>query len=332
MAEAGHEIYVAFLAPGREAPELSGVVPFRLAAFGNHDPFLAQRIYALIRRTKPEIVQTWIPMMDIVAGVLSSIIRPAWICREPTSGCAYEDYSWKIRIRRSLVKRKAAAVIANSNVGRLYWLEHGLSDEKLFVVRNAIPIEQFAKIPPASVGNNDQELILYAGRLTASKNVDALIRAMAKVRQFRNAILLIAGEGPNEEKLEKLAVKLGLCNSVLFLGYLEGRVLWSYMKAAKIFASLSTYEGNPNCVIEAVACHLPLVVSDIPAHREFLNQESAILVPPNSEEDIVAGLLRALENGADSLGRAARAWDSIAGHSPARTAAQYLEIYERVLS
>ncbi len=54
--------------------------------------------------------------------------------------------------------------------------------------------------------------------------------------------------------------------------------VWALMKKASVFVSLSAYEGCPNTVMEAMACGCPIIVSDIPEHREILDEQSALFV------------------------------------------------------
>ena len=63
------------------------------------------------------------------------------------------------------------------------------------------------------------------------------------------------------------------------------------MKSADLFINFSDFEGMPNTVMEAMACGCPLLVSDIPAHREFLNEQSALIVDPRDGDAVAQALL-----------------------------------------
>jgi glycosyltransferase involved in cell wall biosynthesis len=68
------------------------------------------------------------------------------------------------------------------------------------------------------------------------------------------------------------------------------------MKKASLFISLSKFEGSPNAVMEAMACGCPLVLSDIPGHREILNDKSALFVDPSNIRLTANAILKVLNN------------------------------------
>ena len=69
LARMGHNVHVAYSNEGPEKPELPGVVLHRLKSLSNYDPYLLWQLIRLIRHIKPDIIQTWIPQMDILGGI-----------------------------------------------------------------------------------------------------------------------------------------------------------------------------------------------------------------------------------------------------------------------
>ena len=149
---------------------------------------------------------------------------------------------------------------------------------------------------PAGLENPEAPIVLYVGRLTsdgsATKNLKAFLETLAYVRQEQSVVGVLCGEGPQRSELEVLRHKLGLDEDVHFTGYLPAASVWALMKKASVFVSLSAYEGCPNTVMEAMACGCPLVLSDIPAHREILDETCALFVDPSNIQqtaDVITG-------------------------------------------
>ena len=139
-------------------------------------------------------------------------------------------------------------------------------------------------------------IVLCVGRLEAYKGPKALLEALVYVKRQQNVLGVLCGEGSERSKLEKLSCELGLDDSVRFTGYLSAASIWGLMKKASVFVSLSAYEGCPNTVMEAMACGCPLVLSDIPAHREILNEKCAMFVDPSNIQQMGDIILQSLYN------------------------------------
>jgi glycosyltransferase involved in cell wall biosynthesis len=173
--------------------------------------------------------------------------------------------------------------------------------------------------------------LIYAGRLTSSKNVDLVIEALAQIKHHERIFLLIAGEGPEKANLMAMVKRFGLSKTVTFAGLLPSRELWAQMKAADAFVSLSSYEGMPNCVCEAVACGLPVILSDIPAHRNLLADDAAFLVSVNSIGEVKDQILHVLRDSRDAGLRAVRALQRLQDFTTESVAAKYVNVYEEIL-
>jgi glycosyltransferase involved in cell wall biosynthesis len=121
-------------------------------------------------------------------------------------------------------------------------------------------------------------LWLAAGRLEAVKDYSTLLEAMAGMPQ--EADLLVLGSGPMGNELRQLAERLGVALHVRFLGFDPKVVRW--MNAADGFVLASRYEGLPMVLLEAGACGLPAVATDVAGTREVIvHDRTGLLARPH---------------------------------------------------
>ena len=126
------------------------------------------------------------------------------------------------------------------------------------------------------LGLTGEFLWLAVGRLEAVKDYPTLLNAFAGVPQAGR--LLIAGAGPLQSELVELAARLGLDGRVRFLGFDPQVKRW--MQAADGFVLTSRYEGLPMVLLEAGACGLPVVATDVAGTREVVvSGETGWLTP-----------------------------------------------------
>lgn len=305
LAARGHEVHVASARGGANLArmEAAGVEWHHLGGTSHRDPLIFQRLLRLLKRLRPDVVQTILTPMDILGGTAALMTGTRWVLRESSSAPLYAS-GWRHRLRLSLA-RMADAVVSNSAGGDAYWRK-AAGAPPLHVIPNAIPFEEMAAAGTRPTGfDDDTKVVLYAGRMDAGKNAEGVIAALARVADEVPFVAVMCGDGPTRPRLERLARELGIAHRVVFKGYVDD--LWDLMRRADAFVSLSRFEGCPNVVLEAMACGCPLVVSDIPAHRELLDESSARFADPDDTAKAAAEIRATLLFGGEARARAARA-------------------------
>lgn len=153
------------------------------------------------------------------------------------------------------------------------------------------------KEPLAHAWFTDKQIpvILGIGRLSPQKNFELLINAFAKVHEKRQVRLMILGEGPEREPLEKLVKALGLAEDIALPGVVSNP--YQYLTNADLFVLSSSYEGLPTVLVEAMACGCPVVSTDCPSGpREILDGgRYGRLVPVGDIQSLADAMLRSLD-------------------------------------
>jgi glycosyltransferase involved in cell wall biosynthesis len=290
LTRLGWDVHVALLSggPNLERLRASGATIHELGAGGNYDPRILFQLVGTIAMVQPDLVQVWVLQMQVLGAIAARLRRVPWVLAERSTEPAYPP-TVKHRLRAWLAA-DAAAVVSNSAGGDRYWQERLDSRVRRYIIPNAVPLTEIDRTPaagPERTGcSSGTKLVLFAGRLTAEKDPETLVQALVPALARPDVVAVIAGDGPLRERLSGLVHRLRLGDRVRLAGFVDD--IWAWMKRADVFVSPALFEGHPNAVLEAMACRCPLVVSDIPPHREFLDASSARLVPPGN-----AGLLGA---------------------------------------
>jgi glycosyltransferase involved in cell wall biosynthesis len=172
-------------------------------------------------------------------------------------------------------------------------------------------------------------LILTVGRLAPQKGHRYLLRAMGDVvHESPAAQLLVAGEGYLDTELRAIADPLG--DHVRFLGL--RRDVPALLTRADVFVFPSLWEGVGNALREAMLLAVPIVATDIPAHREYVrNGVDGLLVPPADAEELANAILRLLRDPDDAAAVGKRAAESAARFDIRITTRQLEAVYDEVL-
>lgn len=196
-------------------------------------------------------------------------------------------------------------------------------------------IDASGMFTPPQAADANRSGLLFVGRLVQSKGVDRLIAAMpAILAQQAQAILTIAGDGPELSRLQSMAAALQLGDRVRFLGAVPNPELPQLYRRAAVFVSPSLSEGFGLTLAEALACECAVVASDLPAVREIVRDgETGMLVPAGDTAKMADAVLALLAAPAQrqKLGRAGR--DSVCRRFDWQvTAAEYASLLHRLTS
>ena len=154
------------------------------------------------------------------------------------------------------------------------------------------PLKESLGIP------DNHKVILSVGHLIPRKGHEYLIRATSRIlKRDKTCSLVIVGEGPMQDRLQRLIRELGVSNNVRLSGAVADKMLPSYYAMADIFAMPSTSEGHCVAILEAMASGRPIVASEIPANAESVVQDkNGFLVPAKSSEALADSILTLLND------------------------------------
>lgn len=283
------------------------------------DPLTWVRLRRVLKQQRPDIVQSFLFSAN-------SYVRLPGICPPNAQVVVSErcvdswKSGWQLATDRRMSKKMAAMTVNSESVGQFYRETVGISEDRIHVIPNAVCFQQ----QPAdtsetedSVSDTDlkkwfrlpanSRLVAFVGRLAQQKCLHDLIWAFQLLRQTLDDVyLVIAGEGPERDRLADLASRFGCRDKVIFTGHWPNSE--SLLKQVDVFCLPSSFEGMSNSLMEAMLAKVPVAVSDIPANLGLVQHETTGLVFPEGDgPEMAKALLRLLTDRelADSMAEAA---------------------------
>ena len=132
-----------------------------------------------------------------------------------------------------------------------------------------------------------QPMLLFVGRVAHEKNIDFLLHMHVElIKKHPDALLVITGEGPAEEHINTMAIKLGIKNKIKMIGYLDrNHELLTCYKAADIFVFASKSETQGLVLLEAMAQGTPVVALAELGTKSVLIEEEGVLIAKDDIKD-----------------------------------------------
>lgn len=174
---------------------------------------------------------------------------------------------------------------------RLLWMPNPVD------VRDFAPCEQEQRVRLRSgVGlSAEAQVIVFVGRLAPEKELPSLIDAFAELsRQHPGAVLVLVGDGPDRAGLAQRVAALNLSGRVRFPGQVNLTEVRQWLQLADVFALVSSQEGFPCSLVEAMATGLPSVVSNISGNTQLIDSGVQGFIAEQGQPQAIAQALGAL--------------------------------------
>lgn len=193
---------------------------------------------------------------------------------------------------RRAVLGKSIAIVANSE--GLRRMAEAADPFRVRVIPNGVDSDFFKPEPARSTSSQFGRplRILFVGRFQEQKNLPFLFQQFARLPAGTFELQLV-GDGPQKNRLRELADQLGIAESITWHGWKPRSELPRIYHSAECLVNPSLYEGMPNAVLEAMACALPVIASNVPGNDELVvNGETGFLFALQDPDSLSRALLQ----------------------------------------
>jgi sugar transferase (PEP-CTERM/EpsH1 system associated) len=269
-----------------------------------HAQRLYPRVWRLLREMRPAVVHTRnLAALELevpawAAGVPARLHgEHGWDAGDPTGEAAKPR--WIRRLYRPFVQRWTTVSL---DLKRYLVERVGVPQPRVQHLCNGVDVQRFAPgpqgpepIPDGPFDPGRHWIVGTVGRLSPVKNqaglIDAFALALAALPAMRaSARLVIAGDGPLRGELELRVQQAGLGDAVWFAG--ERRDVPDVLRGLHLFALPSLGEGISNTILEAMACGVPVLATDVGGNPELVTPERTGLIVPAADRAAMALALR----------------------------------------
>ncbi len=272
---------------------------------------MRRRIREVLAGWRPDVLHAHSPCLDGLAALSLGLplvyeVRAFWEDAAVDHGTAREN-GLRYRLTRALethVLRRADAVTTICEGLRADIIARGIAPEKVTVVPNCVHVRSFAPVErkdpelEAQLGLEGRIVLGFIGSFYAYEGLDLLLEALARLRTaLPKVCLLLAGGGPEEQRLKALAERLGVSADCRFVGRVPHSAVGRYYSLldACVLPRKSmrlTELVTPLKPLEAMAQGIAVLASDVGGHRELVRDGvTGVLFPAGSVDALAASVL-----------------------------------------
>lgn len=273
-----------------------GVRVISLRGQGKYDLRVFGRLWSVIAREQPDLVQSFLFWANVAARLLGLAHRKMFVVSSYHDEVVQEGW-WERLADRLTMRWTRKIVCCSEAVRRSVESNIGGAHAQFSVIPFGVEAARYSGHAPAS----REELGLQSGRpligtvcrlVEPKKGLKVLLEAVATLREDRavpDFQLVIVGEGPAEQDLRAQALRLGIASHVVFLGV--RRDIHRVLPLLDVFVLPSLYEGFGIAILEAMAAARPVVATTVGGIPEFVRDgETGVLVKPGDAASLAQAL------------------------------------------
>ena len=331
LTELGHEVVVVSLISDRtpiaRRMEEAGIRIRYLDKKLGLDLSMFPKLISVMKQERPDVVHTHLNVIKYAAMAAKLAGVPA--CVHTVHSVADKEAEGRLqKISNGFYFRHdwSVPIALSGEIQETISDFYRMDKERIPVIRNGVDLSKCMVKEDYSL--HAPIRLIHVGRFDVPKNHAGLLRSFAKLREtYPDSCLHLLGDGDLRPDMEKLALELGIADSVQFYG-MQANV-YPHLREADLFLLPSIYEGNPMSIIEAMGTGLPIAATTVGGIPDMLrNKETALLVPCDEEAFCDACMeLLGDENLRHTLGKQALA-DSVR-FSAEFMAQQYCDVYRK---
>ncbi len=209
------------------------------------------------------------------------------------TGLLVQQLSHKKYIGRCILHifRKAMYINVPGSASKKHWIEKGVAPDKIMILHSTISTDVFY-----NTNTRKEYEYIFLGRLAAEKNIKLLISAFGRIiEEGITSRLLIVGDGPERKNLEKHVEESKLEASIDFVGFQNDVNFW--LNKSKVFVMSSTSDAMPTALMQAMACELVCVSSEVGNISDLLiHNVNGFLYNSNDIDHLTSLMKDSIEN------------------------------------
>ena len=326
LAGTDHEVFLITHYHGKDLPqkimEIKGISiinynnPLAFSAGAEREPVMTRKIKCWTAFTKsllrlkrdiklmrPDVIHAgWTDAEGFLARL--SGFRPILSMTWGSDVLVVPEMSWRLRVKTRYTLSRADLIWSDcENVkGQIIKLIN-CRPEKIKVFPRGVDLGRFNQNVDVDLIRKklrwqNKKIVLMTRSFKEIYGIEYFLRALPEiVKDCPDARVILAGDGPLMDKFQALVNDLKLKEIVHFAGFINNQDLPAYYNSADVYVSSSLSDGTSNSLLEAMACGLPLVLSDVPSYCEWVaDGHNGYIVPRKDSQQLADRIIRLLKN------------------------------------
>lgn len=249
----------------------------------------------VLSQKKYDVVHVHSPHLAVLFILGALVFAPSMLWSTLyTIHSSYPNYRFKHRLMLLLVMVLYRKIVccSESSFRSFPKIYKFLGGKRLYAITNGVDISRIDRNINSriEVGKKNDFCIVSVGRLIPLKNPEVLLKALYRCKD-KEATLVFVGDGVLKERINDETKRMNLKARVKITGQVLRNCVYKYLTSGDVFVSVSDREGLPVAVLEAMACRRPVILSDIPPHREIAQGTDFIqFVKPGDVQELTQAL------------------------------------------
>jgi glycosyltransferase involved in cell wall biosynthesis len=270
-----HVIVLTHSGPYEAELREQGIQVHLIGKRGKLDPTAYWRLTSKLQALQPDVVHTWLFAGNSYGRLAARRAKVPVIIAGERSVDPWKQW-WNFAVDRYLL-RYTDTIVTNTRAVADFYAPHGIARNHFTVIANAVvppevtplsraQVFERLKLPPKAA------LVGAVGRLWKQKGYRELVWSAELLRvALKDVCVVIIGDGPEREQLLHYRDQVGADEAARFVGERDDAL--ELMTGFDLLWNGSLYEGQSNTILEAMACGVPVVATDIPGTRDLVEHD-----------------------------------------------------------